>query len=177
VTGGKALRWLRLTPGVLSALAGGDLTAASALIGAPLDDFFVSDEARQRWRYRLDQIEQNPASAGWIARAAVTDPGDVVVGHAGFHGPPDEGGMVEVAYSVDPAHRRQGHATAMLRALLERAQAEPKVRVVRATIRPDNLASLATLRPFGFHEVGEQWDDIDGLELIFERPAQNTREG
>jgi hypothetical protein len=42
---------------------------------------------------------------------------------------------------------------------------------VRATISPGNAASLATISGFGFAEVGEQWDDEDGLELIFEIPA------
>jgi RimJ/RimL family protein N-acetyltransferase len=46
------------------------------------------------------------------------------------------------------------------------------VHAVRASISPDNNASLATLRPFGFRHIGEQWDDEDGLELLFERPAE-----
>lgn len=41
---------------------------------------------------RASQIDRDPAAADWIARAAVDD--DVVVGHVGFHGPPDERGMV-----------------------------------------------------------------------------------
>lgn len=82
---------------------------------------------------------------------------------------------MEVAYSVDPLHRRRGYARAMLRALLRRAAAEPEVRTVRATIRPDNVASLATTAGFGFIEVGEQWDDVDGLEIIFEVGADVTR--
>ena len=76
--------------------------------------------------------------------------------------------MVEVAYSVDPAYRRRGYARAMLRELLRRAAAEPGVNTVRATISPDNAASLATISGFGFAEVGEQWDEEDGRELIFE---------
>jgi RimJ/RimL family protein N-acetyltransferase len=44
---------------------------------------------------------------------------------------------------------------------------------VRATISPDNAASLATIAGFGFTENGEQWDEEDGRELIFERPAGN----
>ena len=43
---------------------------------------------------------------------------------------------------------------------------------MRASISPDNVASLATLRPFGFTRVGEQWDDEDGLEIVYERPAR-----
>jgi RimJ/RimL family protein N-acetyltransferase len=59
----------------------------------------------------------------------------------------------------------------MLAELLRRAVAEPAVRTVRATISPGNAASLATIAGFGFAEAGEQWDDEDGLELIFEIPA------
>ena len=91
------------------------------------------------------------------------------MGHGGFHGPPDADGVVEVAYSVDPAHRRQGYAKAMLRALLERADADPAVTAVRASIRPDNLGSRATIAGFGFKKVGEQWDPEDGLEDVFLR--------
>jgi len=42
---------------------------------------------------------------------------------------------------------------------------------VRASIRPDNVASLATINGFGFRKVGEQWDPEDGLEFVFQRPA------
>jgi RimJ/RimL family protein N-acetyltransferase len=56
----------------------------------------------------------------------------------------------------------------MLAALLERARAEPGVRVVRASISPHNVASLATIASFGFVHVGEQWDDHDGRELLYE---------
>jgi RimJ/RimL family protein N-acetyltransferase len=75
----------------------------------------------------------------------VAEPGGVVVGHAGFHGPPDETGIVDAAYSVDPAYRRRGYARAMPRELLRRAAAEPGVGTVRATIGPGNVASLATI--------------------------------
>jgi [ribosomal protein S5]-alanine N-acetyltransferase len=79
--------------------------------------------------------------------------------------------MVEVGYTVDPQYRRQGYAKAILTALIERAEADPAVRVVRASISPTNAASLATIAGFGFLEAGEQWDEEDGLELLFERPA------
>ena len=40
----------------------------------------------------------------------VAEPQGVVAGHARFHVPPDETGIIEVAYSVDPAYRRRGLA-------------------------------------------------------------------
>jgi transposase/GNAT superfamily N-acetyltransferase len=117
------------------------------------------------------QIAADPGRARWVARAVIAEPEGVVAGHAGFHGPPDEAGMVEVAYSVDPVQRRRGYARAMLRDLLQRASTEPAVKTVRATISPDNAAPLATLSGFGFARVGEQWDEEDGLEIVFEVPA------
>ena len=56
----------------------------------------------------------------------------------------------------------------VLAELLRRAAAEPAVTTVRASISPGNTASLATIAGFGFVEVGEAWDDEDGLETVFE---------
>lgn len=42
------------------------------------------------------------------------------------------------------------------------------MKVVRATIRPDNVASLAVIRRGHLAHVGEQWDEADGLELVYE---------
>jgi RimJ/RimL family protein N-acetyltransferase len=152
----------------MKALLDKDLGAASAASGVTLTSYFLTDEALWLWRYRLDQLATDPGSAPWIVRAVVVEPDGVVVGHAGFHGPPDDRGMVEIGYSVAPEHRRRGYARAMLRALLSRAAAEPAVRVVRAAISPGNVASLATIAGSGFVEVGEQWDERDGRELLFE---------
>ena len=163
------IRFVPLSPAALTALIEGDLAAAEAAAGHPLSDYLVSES--WLWRIRRDQIAADPASAGWIAQAVVAEPEDVVVGHAGFHGPPDAEGSVEVAYSVDPAYRRRGYARAMLTALLARADADPAVRLVKASIRPDNAGSLATIAGFGFAKVGEQWDPEDGLEFVFERRA------
>ncbi|MCA2214965.1 GNAT family N-acetyltransferase [Jidongwangia harbinensis] len=164
-----SIRFVRLSPAALSALISGDLAAASAAAGTPLSRFLV-DEA-WLWRIRQEQIAADPASAEWIARAAVDAETGEVVGHGGFHGPPSEDGVVEVAYSVDPGFRRRGYAKEILRQLLARADADPAVRAVRASIRPDNAGSLATIAGFGFHKAGEQWDQEDGLEFVFLRPA------
>lgn len=164
------IRFVQLSPETLAALIDGDLAAASAAAGTELSQYLV-DEA-WLWRIRLEQVKADTASAEWIARAAVAEPEGVVVGHGGFHGPPDDDGVVEVAYSVAPEHRRKGYAKAMLRSLLERADADPRVTAVRASIRPDNLGSRATIAGFGFKKIGEQWDPEDGLEDVFLRPAR-----
>jgi [ribosomal protein S5]-alanine N-acetyltransferase len=159
---------VRLDVATMAALLDGDLARASSLAGAPLSPYLL-DQA-WLWRIRHDQVLADPAAADWVARAALVD--GQVVGHVGFHGPPDEAGMVEVAYSVDPLLRRRGHARRLLAAALAWAAEDPAVRTVRASISPDNVASLATIAPFGFTHVGDQWDDEDGLELLYERPAR-----
>ncbi len=71
--------------------------------------------------------------------------------------------------------RRTGGAATpgpRLEALLQRAAGEPRVRTVRVTISPDNVASYQLASQYGFTEVGEQWDDEDGLEIIYEVDAQ-----
>ena len=165
---GKSVRFVELSSAAMTALVDGSLAEASREAGVALTPYFLTSDAQRLWRLRVSQIAADPGSARWVARAVVAQPEGVVVGHAGFHGPPDETGMVEVAYSVDPAYRRRGYARAMLAALLHRAATEPGVSTVRATISPSNAASLATISGFGFTEVGEQWDEEDGLELIFE---------
>ncbi len=154
----------------LEALLAGDLERASAITGVPLPETFVTDRAALGlWRYRRDQILREPASAPWLARAVVDEPAGTVVGNAGFHGPPDDAGMVEIGYSILPEYRRRGYGRAAVAALLGEAAESPDVRTVRASISPDNVASLTLARSFGFVQVGDQWDEEDGLELVFER--------
>jgi RimJ/RimL family protein N-acetyltransferase len=157
--------FVRLPPPVLEALLDGDLAAASARSGVALPAWFL--EEAWLWRLRLDQVRADPAAQDWVVRALVVAP-EGVVGHAGFHGPPDGDGAVEVAYSVVPHLRGRGYAHAALAALVAEAAASPQVRVVRASVSPDNAASLAVVRTAGFVHVGEQEDEQDGLELVHE---------
>jgi [ribosomal protein S5]-alanine N-acetyltransferase len=170
-TAGPGIRLVELTPAAIHALAAGDLAAANRAAAVLLTPYFVSADWRSSWLRRSRQVAADPGVTRWIAHAVVDPALQLAVGRAGFHGPPDATGTVEIAYAVDPAYRRRGYARAALEALLERAAREPSVRVVRATIRPDNVASRALVDQYGFRAVGEQWDDEDGLETILERPA------
>ena len=156
-----------LSVAVMEALLAGDLQAASTATGVPLTPYLV--DHGWLWRLRLDQVAQDAGSLVWIARAALDPTTGAVVGHTGFHGPPDERGVVEVAYAVDPVWRRRGYGTAMLATALAWARTSPGVTTVRASVSPDNAASLAMLRRAGFALVGEQHDEVDGLELVLER--------
>ena len=171
---------MRLTPAVprieivqlpaaaLVALGSGDLEAADAASPVPLVAWLVSEEAIGTWRFRARQAVETPEDLPWVTGVLWDAEAGVVVGKAGFHAAPDERGMVEVGYAVVPEHRRRGVARAALEAMLARARAEESVRVVRASVAPTNAASYALISQYGFRQVGEQWDDEDGLELVYE---------
>jgi RimJ/RimL family protein N-acetyltransferase len=144
-----------------------DLAEASRRSGVDLPEAFVTTES-WLWPVFRAKVAADPSAEPLLVRAIVDGDTNVVVGHAGFHAPPDARGMVEVGYTVLEAHRRRGFATAAVLLLLGEA-ASRGATVVRASVSPDNDASLAVVRRLGFVEVGRHWDDEDGLELVFER--------
>lgn len=151
---------------VLHALARSD--AADAPGQHRLTSYLRGEGCLGLWRMRSRQVADSPTQAPWVTRFVVVPDQDAPVGLAGFHGPPDAAGMVEVGYRIDPRQRRRGYARQALETLLAVARAHPGVHVVRATISPENRASRSLIEGYGFAAVGEQWDDEDGLEIIFE---------
>lgn len=162
------VRIIHLGGAVLDALAAGDVAAVAATSPVPLPPYFSGPDWRGVWRMRSDQVRRDPASAAWVTGVIWDEDEAMAVGRAGYHGPPDAAGMVEIGYAVDPSRRRRGYASAALQSLLHRAAAERGVRTVRVTISPDNTASSALVAQYGFVAVGEQWDDEDGLEVVYE---------
>lgn len=167
----QQVRIVHLTAPVFRALIDGDLAAANAVSPVPLSAYFAGPDWRSVWQMRSRQVEEEPASEAWVTGVIWDERQQMAVGRAGYHGPPDESGMVEIGYAVDPAYRRRGYARAALEALLDRAAREPQVHRVRVSISPDNTASYRLASQYGFTRVGEQWDDEDGLEILYEIDA------
>jgi RimJ/RimL family protein N-acetyltransferase len=133
-----------------------------------------------------DRAEVSP---DWLARVRVTKPGDVwalafdvveratgsSVGGCGFKGPPDAGGMVEVAYGIEPDQRGRGYATEAADALTAFAFASGRVRLVHAHTKPENPASERVLAKCGFARLGEVADPEDGLVCRWERVFDDSR--
>jgi RimJ/RimL family protein N-acetyltransferase len=147
-------------------------------LGAAADelDAEVPADLRERlgdlFAMRVDQLSADPASRPWLARAMLmNDPHTGrhrMVGSVGFHGPPAGTPLsVEIGYHVEPDVRRRGLATEAVRAMLDWAAGQG-IHRFRASVAPTNAASLATIARFGFRQVGVQWDEIDGEELVFE---------
>ena len=127
-------------------------------------------------RGRRAKIEADPSLAQWVRGVVVpgSAPVRALAGHVGFHGPPGvngpgAAGALEVGYTIFEAYRGRGFATEAVEALVAWAGREHGVRNFFASIAPANAPSLAVVARLGFTRCGEQWDDEDGLELVFER--------
>jgi RimJ/RimL family protein N-acetyltransferase len=154
----------------MEALLRGDRDSAGREIGAAVPDG-LRDGLEDFLRYRLAQLAVDPTILEWLGRAMVlTEPDGTrrVIGTIGFHGPPDEQHRLEIGYSVQPVHRRQGYAREAVRAMFDWAASEHGIRRFVASVSPTNDASLGLVRGFGFEQTGEQMDEIDGLELVLE---------
>jgi len=76
------------------------------------------------------------------------------VGLAGFKGPPDEQGAVEVGYGVLEAFRRRGIATEATARLIAFAMADPAVTRVAAETYPELVGSIGVMMRNRMRYVG-----------------------
>ncbi len=104
----------------------------------------------------------DPWSCLFQIRLRDGDEAGTQVGSCGYKGPPDDDGMVEIAYGIDEPFRGQGFATEAAAALVEFALGRAEVRTVRANTKGGNLASERTLVKCGFTLRGEFQDPEDG---------------
>lgn len=135
--------------------------------GWPSEDRHVLDLRSRQIRAGVDYR--------WLLRAVVTRSEPEMVGRIGFHGPPDDNGVVEIGYKIDAAHRRRGFAFEAAERMIEAVGQLAHVSAVRASIAPGNEPSLRIAERLGFRRIGEQMDEIDGLELVFERSICGLR--
>lgn len=166
----ERLTLVDLSPAVLEALIGRDVARAET-IGGMLIPAGWPDEHDRRWlELRLRRMREDPATEGWFTRAMVLrdDPRRPMIGHIGFHGPPREHGEVEMGYTVFPEYRRQGFAIEAARGLMDWVRREHGIRSFVVSISPDNEPSLKMADRLGFRRAGEQWDEEDGLEWVFQ---------
>jgi [ribosomal protein S5]-alanine N-acetyltransferase len=141
------------------------------------DPHDVLGPANSPLRFRVAQVRKDPSVNSWLIRIAVLRETGAIVGLVNFHAPPDEHGMVEIGYRVHPLFRRQGFAHEMATTMWRFVAALPTVRLLRATVGPDNTASIAIIEKAGFTHVGEQEDPDDGTELIYEISARDYLAG
>ena len=125
--------------------------------------------------YRIPRVTLDPDAAPFLLRMAVLREESVIVGSAGFHARPDDDGMIEIGMEIVPSYRGRGLAQEMLHGMWRWVVEQPGVRTLRYTVSPDNAPSQAIIRKLGFEFRGQQIDEEDGPEDIFELSAAEYR--
>lgn len=132
-----------------------------------LHAFFTSDDVSPKW---LAALRAASSPDPWRHGFFVVDRERAcVIGSAGFKGPPDSTGMVEIAYGIVPSAEGRGYATEAAAALVGFAGANPEVRLVRAHTLPTANASTRVLAKCGFQNTGTVVDPEDGEVWRWER--------
>jgi len=152
---------VRIVPGnsaVYEADLAGDLAKLANLLGvSPIEEWPPTGgehDADAVAHFRDAQLS-DPSVAGWLVYY-VCCAGDaenaaargVLVGSAGFFGPPSDG-VAEIGYSICLAYRQRGLATKTVAMLIELARRNG-VHTLTATTRADNAASAGVLMNNGF---------------------------
>lgn len=135
----------------------------------------VLSEEQSPVRWRTPLVRDDPASNKWFIRWIVLRSESEVIGSTSFHGSPDSDGMIEIGLGLHEQFQRQGFGYEALVGMWTWAAGQPGVRKFRYTVSPDNAASVALVNKFGFARVGQQIDDIDGPEDIYEMMVEEFR--
>ena len=154
----------------LDAIADGDAGRVAADLDAVISPEWV-EEVRWLAGFRAKQLRERPQDGPWLLRPIIrAEAGHArdAIGYLNFHMAPDEHGMVEIGYTLLPAARGQGYALEAVKAAFDWAGREHGVRRFRASVAPDNERSLNLIGKLGFVRTGEQWDERDGLEWVYE---------
>jgi RimJ/RimL family protein N-acetyltransferase len=167
----KRLALLPMTVEFLKASLAGDVARATKSLGvAPPAEWL---RAQEFMHFRLAQLQADPALQPWLLRALILRSTGSMIGHIIFHTAPNPAylqpiapGGIELGYSIYPAYRRHGYATEAVGALMAWAVREHNIPRFVLFISPDNLPSLRIAQHFGFHKVGSQTDEVDGLKDI-----------
>ncbi len=152
---------LALVPATLG-LCRADLAGRAALsqaLGATVPESWPPEHydppAIEYW---LRRLERDPSVTRWVNHYLVADvdgSAPRALGVAGYKGPPEEDGSVEVGYSILPEAQRQGLASEAVGALVGAAFDDARVTRVLAETLPALLSSIRVLEKNGFALFGE----------------------
>ncbi len=126
----------------------------------------MDDKGPLAWR--VPQVRVDPNVNRWFVRWIVLRTSGEIIGSTSFHSAPDDAGMIEIGLGIQEAFRNKGYAKETLLGMWRWALGDLLVQKLRYTVSIENAPSIRVIESFGFHYVGEQIDEEDGPESIFE---------
>lgn len=130
----------------------------------------IDDSGPLAWR--VPQVKEDAGLNKWFVRFIVLRTSNEVIGSTSFHGAPDKDGMVEIGLGIEEKFRNQGYAKEALLGMWRWVCTKPEVRTLRYTVSASNIPSMRIIQGYGFAHKGQQLDEIDGPEEIFEMSTE-----
>jgi len=134
----------------------------------------MDDQGPLAWR--VPQVKESPESNRWFVRWIVLRQTGEIIGSTSFHGVPNADGMIEIGLGIAEHFRNQGYARESLTGMWRWALQDPQVKILRYTVGVENAPSIRVIRSFGFNYQGEQIDEEDGPESIYEMSREEFLE-
>ena len=125
--------------------------------------------------WRVPQVKEDPLLNKWFVRWIVLRESREIIGSISFHGAPDESGMIEIGLGIEPIFQNQGFGFEALAGMWNWVCDQPGVKILRYTVAASNIASVVLINKFGFVHVGQQIDEEDGPEEIYELSASDLK--
>lgn len=110
----------------------------------------------------VEQLRAEGAGLAWYITVTARK---MLVGFAGFKGPPVNG-RIDIGYAIVDSQHRQGFATEAVKALTHFAFLDPRVERVVGETLPDLSASIKVMERCGYTLVGDDVPGHDGEESV-----------
>ena len=125
--------------------------------------------------WRVPQVKKDPLLNKWFVRWIVLRESREIIGSTSFHGAPSESGMIEIGLGIDARFQNLGYGFESLLGMWRWVCNEGGVKVLRYTVSATNTASVALVNKFEFKHVGQQIDEEDGPEEIYELSVEDFK--
>lgn len=126
--------------------------------------------------YRINQVRTDPKAAKYLLRVVVLKESMEIVGSSGFHNLPDKNGMIKIGFGIDPAFQNKGYGKQLLHGMWNWVVEDTRVKTLRFTVSPSNIISKSIIQKLKFDLIGEQVDDVDGVEEVYELNINKYKE-
>jgi RimJ/RimL family protein N-acetyltransferase len=150
-----------------------DLLAIAARDFTNPFEVLIADEGPLPWR--VPQVKVDPALNRWFIRFIVLRDSREIIGSISFHSAPDAEGMIEIGLGIEEKFWGRGFAKEALLGMWRWVVDQAGVKTLRYTVSPTNIASIKVIEYFGFSHIGQQMDEIDGPEDIYEMSVEDFR--
>ena len=122
------------------------------LLKVSVPDSWPGPDMTQALPFFIEMMQREPAGSTWDG-IIIHKADQVAIGCMGFHGKPNEAGVVEIGYNIIPAYQGHGYATEMARQLIRWAFQTPDIKMITAQSLKENAASIRVLEKIGMRRL------------------------